>query len=117
MVKYYKKRFKEAEKEDRESSVCWFILPKGTVSNLSAGWVEVAPGGKNVSKGHTEWRQVFFFLEGKGKLILNGKEEIEVESPMVVEIPYNSDHDAHASTDGPLKYLFANDYSIGKKSI
>ncbi len=112
---YYVKKFKESEKEDRESSVCWFILPKGIVSQLDAGWVEVAPGGKNVSYGHTEWRQVFFFMEGKGKLILDQKEEIEIESPMVVEIPFNRQHDAVASQEGPLKYLFVNDHSISHK--
>lgn len=113
--RYYIKRFKETENENRESSICWFILPKGIVSQISGGWVEVEPGGKNVSKGHTEWKQIFFFLEGTGKLIFDGKEEIEVESPMVVEIPYDCEHIAVASEDAPLKYLYVNDYSFGKK--
>lgn len=116
MVTYYKRKFKETERDNRESSVCWFILPKSIISNLSAGWVEVASGGKNVSKGHTDWRQVFLFMEGKGKVILNGKEEVAVESPMVLEIPYNCTHDVYASAGNSLKYIFVNDYSIGKKT-
>jgi len=104
--------FKESEKEDREGSVCWFALPKGVVGNLSAGWVEVEPGGANVSLGHTEWRQVFFFVEGEGKLVLEGMGEVEVKSPMVVEIPYDVRHDAVASDKGPLKYPYVNDYGF-----
>ena len=115
-MKTFTSKFKESEKEDRDTSKCWFILPKGVVGNLSAGWVEVEPGGANVSHGHTEWRQVFFFVEGEGKLVLEGAGEIEVKSPMVVEIPYDVRHDAVASEKGPLKYLYVNDYGFKKKA-
>lgn len=117
----YVKKFKETKMESRESSTCWFILPTDILAdaNLSAGWVEVEPGGKNVSYGHTEWRQVFFFMEGNGKLVLGegteNEEEIPVESPMTVEIPYNRVHTAIATEETPLKYLYVNDYSIKKK--
>lgn len=111
----FTKKFIESEKEEREGSVCWFTLPKGVIGNISAGWVEVEPGGTNVSEGHTEWRQVFFFVEGEGKLLLEGMGEIEINSPMVVEIPYDVRHDAVASEKGPLKYLYVNNYSFEKK--
>ena len=117
MTECYTKKFKDAKRDDREGSVCWYVLPEGIVSRIEAGWVEVPPGGKNVSKGHTEWRQVFFILEGKGKIVLDGSEEIDVEAPMVMEIPYDRDHDAVASHDVPLKYLYVNDYSIAKKGL
>ena len=107
----YLTNFFKTEFENRPECVCWFILPKGKIGNLSAGQVTVQPGGSFLSKAHTEWRQVYFVIEGRGTLIIDGKHEYPVGPNTVAEIPYNADHEIRATHDGPLRYIYINDSS------
>lgn len=104
-------KFSDAECDMRPTSRCHFVLPPGNIGRLSAGVVEVKPGGTNESCEHTVWRQVFFILEGKGELIINRRARYAIEANMVCEIPYAAEHSVVASEAGPLRYLYVNDYS------
>ncbi len=104
-------KFYEGEKDVRRECICHYVLPAGKVGNLSAGIVDIGPGGSSFSCAHTAWRQVFFIIEGKGKLVLDAKDECPVEANMVLEIPYNCEHKVVAHESGRLRYLYVNDYS------
>ena len=104
-------KFSDAECDMRPASKCHFVLSPGTIGRLSAGVVEVEPGGTNESCEHIVWRQVFFILEGEGELIINRQARYPIESNMVCEIPYAAEHTVVASKAGPLRYLYVNDYS------
>lgn len=104
-------KFSDGECEIRPGSKCYFVLPPGEIGRLSAGLVEVSPGGTNDSCAHTAWRQVFFIIEGTGTLILDDEEVFPIEADMVCEIPYNAEHRVVASSAGPLRYIYINDYS------
>ena len=104
------KSFYDGEKEVRPECVCHFVLPAGKIGHISSGVVDIDPGGRSFSCAHTAWRQVFFILEGKGKIVLDAKDEMPVEKDMVVEIPYDCEHKVVADESGPLRYLFINDY-------
>ena len=103
--------FSDAGCETRPGSLCYFVLPPGQIGRLSAGLVEVSPGGFNDSCAHTAWRQVFFVIEGKGTMIIDGDKSFPIEANMVCEIPYNAEHRVVASSSGPLRYIYVNDYS------
>jgi len=107
----YVKDFYETEKDVRPECVCHFILPKGEVGRISAGIVDIEPGGTSYSEAHTEWRQVFFIIEGTGTLIIDGTEQVRVGPNTVAEIPYNADHKLVADPGVKVRYLFVNDYS------
>ena len=107
----YVKNFFETQFENRDECVCWFILPKGEIGRLSAGCVVVQPGGSFTSFGHTEWRQVYFVVEGTGTLQIDGKKKLRVKPNMVFEIPYDAVHKISADLDGPVKYIYINDDS------
>ena len=111
----YLKKFCETEREDRPECVWHYVLPKGVVGELSAGVVDIQPGGESLSEAHTEWRQVFFFLEGTGKLVLTDPEgnvtEHRIERDTVAEIPYDTGHTVIADADTRVRYLYVNDYS------
>lgn len=111
----YLTKFYETEKEDRPECVCHYILPKDKVGRLGGGIVDIQPGGTSYSKAHTEWRQIFFILEGTGTLVLTGPEgkvtERRVQADMVAEIPFNSDHKVVADKGVRMRYLYINDFS------
>lgn len=111
----YLKKYNETEIEDRHECVHYAILPKGLVGHVSAGVVDIRPGGKSLSDPHTEWRQVFFFLEGTGRLVLTDPEgnvtEHRIEADTVVDIPYDTGHTVYADPDVRMRYLYVNDYS------
>lgn len=107
----YLKKFHDGQAEVRPECICYFILPAGKIGNLSAGVVEIEPGGRSSSCPHTAWRQVFFILDGKGYIQFDAKQRYPVRKDMVVEIPYDTEHKVVASRSGPLRYLFVNDYS------
>ncbi len=104
-------KFSDTKCEIRPTSKCHFVLPPGAIGRMSAGVVEVEPGGTNESCAHTVWRQVFFILEGEGTLIIDGEKSYPIEANMVCEIPYDAEHSVVASSAGPLRYLYVNDYS------
>jgi len=110
-VEMYLKKYHEGKAEVRPECICYFILPAGKIGNLSAGVVEIEPGGRSFSCPHTAWRQVFFILDGKGYIQFDAKKRYPVKKDMVVEIPYDTEHKVVASKSGPLRYLFVNDYS------
>ena len=101
----------ESEKDPRPESVCYYCLPAGKIGRLSAGVVDVDAGGRSFSCRHAAWRQVYFIIEGKGKLLIDGKHEYDVEENMIVEIPYDAEHKLTADESAPLRYLYLNDYS------
>ena len=111
----YLKKYSETEKEDRPECVCYHILPENLIGNLGAGVVDIQPGGESLSDPHTEWRQVFFFLEGTGKLVLTDSEgkttELRVEAETVAEIPYDTGHVVTADPGVRVRYLYVNDFS------
>jgi len=81
------------------------------VGRISAGIVDIEPGGTSHSEAHTEWRQVFLIIEGTGTLIVDGAEEVRVGPNTVAEIPYDADHKHTADPGVKVRYLFVNDYS------
>ena len=100
-----------SEKDVRPECVCYYCLPAGKVGRLAAGLLEIEPGGRSYSCRHTAWRQVYFIIEGSGKLVIDGEEEYDVEANMIVEIPYDAEHKLTADESGPMRYLYFNDYS------
>ncbi len=104
-------KFYESEKDVRPECVCYFCLPAGEVGRLAAGVIDIEPGGRSYSCRHSAWRQVYFIIEGKGKLVINARDEYEVEKDMVVEIPYDAEHKLVADPSGPLRYIYVSDYS------
>ena len=107
----YVREFYETEKDVRPECICYFILPKGVAGQLSAGIVDIQPGGTSYSEAHTEWRQVFFVIEGTGTLVIGGERKIRVGPDTVAEIPYDADHKLIADPGVKVRYLFVNDYS------
>ena len=107
----YVKDFYQTEKDVRPECVCYFILPKGAVGRISAGIVDIQPGGVSLSEAHTGWRQVFFVIEGTGTLVINGREKVRVGPNTVAEIPFDADHKVIADPGVKVRYLFVNDYS------
>jgi len=107
----YMKNFYETEKEVRPECACYFLLPKGEVGRISAGIVDIEPGGTSYSEAHTEWRQVFLIIEGTGTLIVDGEDDVRVGPDTVAEIPYDADHKVVADPGVKVRYLFVNDYS------
>ena len=109
------KKFRETAKEIRPRCVHFDILPKGAIGRISSGIVDVPPGGVSLSDPHTQWRQVFFFLSGSGKLVLTAPDgktsEHRIQKDVVAEIPYDTRHAVYADPDVPVTYLYVNDYS------
>jgi len=105
------RKFRDGKADVRPECICYYCLPEGMIGRLSAGVVEIEPGGRSHSCAHAAWRQVFFILDGKGWLVLDAKKRYPVEKDMVVEIPYDAEHKVVASKSGPLRYLYVNDYS------
>jgi len=107
----YVKGFYETEKDQRPECVCHFILPKGEVGRISGGIVDIEPGGTSYSEAHTDWRQVFFVIEGTGTLVIDDEDEYRLGPNTTAEIPYDADHKVIADPGVKLRYLFINDYS------
>ena len=105
------KKFKDGKLDVRPEGDCYFVLPAGKIGRVSAGVVTIKPGGANYSCAHKKWRQIFFILEGKGELVIDGKKTYPIQADMVCEIPYDAEHKVVASKSGPLRYLYINDYS------
>jgi len=105
------RKFEDGKLDVRPEGDCYFVLPAGKIGRVSAGLVTIEPGGANYSCPHKKWRQVFFILEGKGTLVLDGKKRYPIHANMVCEIPYDAEHSVVASRSGPLRYLYINDYS------
>ena len=107
----YVKDFYETEKDVRPECVCHFLLPKGEAGRISAGIVDIEPGGTSYSEAHREWRQVFLVIEGTGTLVVEGEEDVRVAANTAAEIPYGADHKLVADPGVKVRYLFVNDYS------
>jgi len=105
-------RWMEGEKSEQEACIRYTILPTGEVHNLSAGLVDIPPGGYNDSRPHFDKRQVYFVLEGEGTFFLDGKEAAKVEAGMVVEVPVGVRHVMKADRGSRVRYIYVEDHSF-----
>lgn len=67
--------------------------------------VELEPGGRQQVHSH-EPEQVYFLLEGHGRMTV-GSEEAEVETGECVFIPSRTPHGFWNTGSGPLRYFSA----------
>lgn len=112
----YISRWMDGEKSEHDACTRYTILPAGIVHNLSAGLVDIPPGGYNDSRPHFDKRQVYFVLDGEGTFFLDGKEAAKVEAGMVVEVPVGVRHVMKADRGSRVRYIYVADHSFTNKA-
>ncbi|ENN96756.1 hypothetical protein J422_00526 [Methanocaldococcus villosus KIN24-T80] len=83
------------------------IHPKFANSKQSLALAEVPINGKTLLHRHKTSEEIYFILEGKGKMILDNK-EFEIEMGDTILIPPNTKHKVINTGDKPLKILCAS---------
>ncbi len=111
----YLSRWMDGEKSEQEACTRYTILPVGIVHNLSAGLVDIPPGGNNDSRPHFNKRQVYFVLEGEGTFFLEDKEAAKIEAGIVVEVPVGVRHVMKADRGSRVRYIYVEDNSFTYK--
>jgi len=66
---------------------------------------EMPKGGTSGIHYHIESDELFYVIEGKGRILL-GKEENEIKPGYFVFVPANEDHRITSSSDEPLKVIY-----------
>jgi len=111
----YVSRWMEGEKSEQKACTRYVILPPKIAHNLSAGLVDIPPGGFNDSRPHFDKRQVYFVMEGEGTFFIDGKEAAKVEAGMVVEVPVGMRHMVKADQGSRVRYIYVEDNSFTYK--
>jgi mannose-6-phosphate isomerase-like protein (cupin superfamily) len=92
-----------------QNQTCRDILPQGIVPNLAVGYNMLDGPGRTGLNSHSDWHQVFVVVQGQGTLI-RGEERIRIQSPCVVHIPPNTDHDVLVAPGECIEYVYINKY-------
>ena len=82
-----------------------FSREETATSVLTAGVADVAPGGRLEVHRHGA-AEVYFVLEGRGLLTLDGDEQ-EVAAGMAVHIAADAPHGIRNAGDTPLRFFYA----------
>lgn len=102
-------RFEEGKQDPHKECVRSELLPKDVAPHISAGLVDIPPGGHNDSNPHFDKTQIYFVLEGKGSFFLDGKKALDVEAECVVEVPVGVRHMMRADKGTRVRYIYIND--------
>jgi mannose-6-phosphate isomerase-like protein (cupin superfamily) len=92
-----------------QNQTCRDVLPRGIVPDLMMGYNILEGPGRTGLANHSAWHQVFVVVQGRGTL-LRGDERIPIQSPCVVHIPPNTDHDVLVAPEERIEYVYVNKY-------
>ena len=99
----------ESWKDDTTGHVDWWTLfsaDRTATNSLTVGIAEVPVAAPRPARGHThEQAEVYFFLSGRGEVVVEGKPTSVVAGDAVF-IPGNVEHMAVNTGDEPLRLLY-----------
>jgi mannose-6-phosphate isomerase-like protein (cupin superfamily) len=91
------------------------VMDRADASTSEVFIVVLNPGEAPPPHKHDDTEQVFYVLEGKGRLAIGGEEEeLPVNVGDVVRIPPSVLHYIEAEGDGPLRYLAVDCFVGGR---
>ncbi len=82
------------------------LTGKPQTAGMKSGLVSVGPGescGEHTTASHEE---ALVVLEGTGRLVLAGKNYLEISGGQVAYVPPNTFHDVRNMGGTPLKYVY-----------
>ena len=94
------------------------LLTEDTVGakRLVVAHVELEPGGYTEPGAHEEFEQAFYFLEGEGVMMVDGKEYV-AKPGMAVHVPLNTTHCYKNTSNAPLHFLVIESQPYSKEWI
>ena len=81
------------------------LLPRDETECMEEALVKIKKKGFTSKHAHPEEEQIYFILEGVGRLKLAG-EEREVKGGTVIFIPRNAEHEITCTSDEDLIYIY-----------
>ncbi len=81
------------------------LLPRDETECTEAALVRIKKNGSTPRHAHPDEEQVYFILEGKGRLKLADK-ETQVEGGTVAYIPRNTEHEITCTSSEDLVYVY-----------
>ena len=82
------------------------LTGKPQTAGMKSGFVSVQPGescGEHTTGNHEE---VLVIIEGEGRLVLAGKNYLEISGGHAAYVPPNTFHDVRNMGGTPLKYVY-----------
>ena len=83
-----------------------FSAKDGTAEYLKSGYVVLGKAESIGEHSTGAWEEVLIIIEGKGRLILNKFDHIDIEKNRVLYIGPNTIHDVHNTGAGSLRYIY-----------
>jgi quercetin dioxygenase-like cupin family protein len=91
------------------------VLDRAQAATSEVFIVEMAPGEAPPRHRHDDMEQIFYVLEGQGRLEIGDPVESHLISPGdVVRIPVSTWHTAYCLGDQPLRYLAVDCFIAGR---
>ena len=110
-------RFAVKGKEGQTLRDTYYLIdPESSPSkNLKAGFTIVYAGGKTTGHSHHDHEEVYYVLQGKGKMVV-GEEEYDIRSGDTLYVPFGLFHTTYNTGILPLHLLWvtARDSEIVK---
>ena len=101
----YVKRFRDTPSFLNFGNAYSMLLPRDETECTEAALVRIKKDGFTPSHAHPDEEQVYFILEGKGRLKLADK-ETQVEGGTVAYIPRNTEHEVTCTSEEDLVYVY-----------
>lgn len=91
------------------------VMDRSLASASEVFIVEIAPGGAPPLHQHDDTEQIFYVLEGQGRLQIGSeKESFPVNPGDVVRIPVATPHTIHCTGTDALRYLAIDCFPAGR---
>ena len=101
----YTKRFEDTPSFVSFGNEYHMLLPRDETECTEAALVRIKRNSFTPSHAHPEEEQIYFILEGMGRLKVAGQEG-EVKGGTVVFIPRNAEHEITCTSDEDLIYIY-----------
>jgi mannose-6-phosphate isomerase-like protein (cupin superfamily) len=96
--------------EDRASEILrdtyYLIDPENSPSkNLTMGYTVIYPTGKTTGHAHDDMEEVYYILNGKGKMVI-GKDEFPIQAGDAFYVPFGAYHVTYNTGNQPLAMVW-----------
>ena len=105
----------------RESEILrdtyYLIDPENSPSkNLTMGYTVIYPTGKTTGHAHADMEEVYYFLTGKGKMVV-GDDEYDIQAGDALYVPFGEYHVTYNTGNQPLAMVWVTGKDISAANI